>query len=96
MNKNEIKTMSINEFAADLGVDPEVVKIKLKLVNKIKAHCKKNKVSQRSLAKLVTGLSQDRISRIFNDQVGGMTIDKLVQILSALKIKVNISLKSAA
>jgi predicted XRE-type DNA-binding protein len=66
------------------------------LVTKIKAHCEKNKISQRSLAKLVPGLTQDRISKIFNDRIGGMTIDKLIQILSALDIKVNISLKKAA
>ena len=66
------------------------------LVTKIKAHCEKNKISQRALAKLVPGLTQDRISKIFNDRIGGMTIDKLIQILSALDIKVNISLKKAA
>ena len=49
-----------------------------------------------SLAKQVPGLTQDRISKIFNDQVGGMTIDKLVQILSILNIKISVSFKKAA
>jgi predicted XRE-type DNA-binding protein len=96
MKKEKLKQMTIKELAEDSGINYEVFKIKQKLVAKIKAHCEKNKISQRALAKLVPGLSQDRISKIFNDRIGGMTIDKLIQILSALDIKVNVSVKKAA
>jgi predicted XRE-type DNA-binding protein len=96
MKKEKLETTSIKEFAEDIGVDYEVLKIKQKLVIKIKAHCEKNKISQRSLAKQVPGLTQDRISKIFSDRVGSMTIDKLVQILSTLNIKVSVSMKKAA
>lgn len=96
MKKEKLKQVTIKELAEDSGINYEVLKIKQKLVTRIKAHCEKNKISQRALAKLVPGLTQDRISKIFNDRIGGMTIDKLIQILSALDIKVNVSVKKAA
>lgn len=96
MKKEKVGTMSLQELAEDWGIDYEVYKIKAKLVERIKSHCEKSEISQRALAKMVPGLTQDRISKVFSGQVGHMTIDKLVQILSALDIKVNVSLKSAA
>lgn len=96
MKKDKVETMSLQELAEDWGIDYEVYKIKAKLIERIKSHCEKNEISQRALAKMVPGLTQDRISKVFSGQVGHMTIDKLVQILSALDIKVNISLKKAA
>ncbi|MDC1174505.1 XRE family transcriptional regulator [Bacteriovoracaceae bacterium] len=96
MKKEKLETMKIKDFADDLGINYQVLKIKQKLIASIKNHCEKNKISQRSLAKKVPGLTQDRISKIFNDQVGGMTIDKLVQILSILNIKISVSFKKAA
>lgn len=96
MTKEKLKTLSPKELAEGMGINYEVFKIKKKIVAEIKKHCEKNKISQRALARQVPGLTQDRISKIFNEQVGGMTIDKLVQILSILKIKINISLKKAA
>lgn len=44
---------------------------------------------------MVPGLSQDRVSKIFSGQVGHMTIDKLVEILSSLKFKVAVKAKAA-
>ena len=96
MKKEKLEMKSIKDFADDLGINYPVLKIKQKLVTKIKAHCEKNNISQRSLAKQVPGLSQDRISKIFNDRVGSMTIDKLVQILSILSIKVDVSMMKVA
>jgi predicted XRE-type DNA-binding protein len=96
MKTEKLETVSLKELAEESGVNYEVFKIKRKLIKKIKAHCKKEKISQRSLAKSVSGLTQDRVSKIFSGQVGGMTIDKLIIILDALKIKVNLSLKHAA
>ena len=96
MTKEKLKTLTRKEFAEEMGVDYEVFKIKKKLVTEIKRYCKNNKISQRALAQSVPGLTQDRISKIFNAQVGGMTIDKLVQILGILKIKISVSMKKAA
>lgn len=96
MKKENLKTVSLKELAEESGVNYEVFKIKRKLVKKIKAHCEKEKISQRSLAKSVDGLTQDRVSKIFGGQIGGMTIDKLVLILDSLKIKVKLSMKNAA
>jgi predicted XRE-type DNA-binding protein len=42
------------------------------------------------MAAMFPDLSQDRISKIFSGQVGHMSIDKLVEIRSALKLKVSI------
>ena len=96
MTKEKIKTLTLKDLAKEMGINYEIFKIKKKLVTEIKKYCEKNKISQRALARQVPGLTQDRISKIFNEQVGGMTIDKLVQILSILKIKINVSLKKAA
>lgn len=95
MTKEKLKILTSRELAKELGIDYEVFRIKKKLALEIKKCCEKNKISQRALARQVPGLTQDRISKIFNEQIGGMTIDKLIQILSALKIKLNISLKKA-
>jgi predicted XRE-type DNA-binding protein len=88
-----IKTTNFQDFCETMGVDYQVMKIKSNLVEKIKLECRKKKISQRALAKKVPGLTHDRVSKIFNDQIGHMTIDKLIQILSALKIEMKVSYK---
>jgi predicted XRE-type DNA-binding protein len=65
------------------------------LIETIKKYCKNHEVSQRKLASMVRGLSQDRISKIFSGQVGHMTIDRLVKILLVLKFKVAVKAKAA-
>ena len=95
LEEEKLKPISLKKLAEEWGIDYEVFKIKKQLVTKIQAHCKKHNISQRSLASQTPGLTQDRISKIFNGQVGTMTIDKLIQILSVLKIKVKIHLKTA-
>ncbi|MBI3017886.1 MAG: helix-turn-helix transcriptional regulator [Deltaproteobacteria bacterium] len=62
----------------------------------IRDYCKEHKISQRKLAKMVPGLTQDRVSKIFSGLVGHMTVDKLLAILSALQIKVSLVTKKAA
>ena len=78
------------QLAESWGVDYQVIKLKSDLIQAIKDHCKKKKISQRHLAALVPGLSQDRVSKIFTGKIGHMSIDKLVEIHSALKLKVSI------
>ena len=96
LDEEKLKSISLKKLAEEWGIDYEVFKIKKQLVKKIQTHCKKHNISQRSLASQTHGLTQDRISKIFNGQIGTMTIDKLVQILSVLKIKVKIHLRTAA
>lgn len=96
LQQQRLKSISLKQLAKEWGIDYEVFKIKKQLVKKIQLHCQKYKISQRSLAKQVPGLTQDRVSKMFNGQIGAMTIDKLIQILSALKIKVKVTLKTAA
>ena len=95
MKKEKIKLQSLEEVAKDWGIDYQVFKIKTDLIDTIKSSCKGHNISQRKLASMVVGLSQDRVSKIFSGQVGHMTIDKLVEILSALKIKVAVKAKAA-
>ncbi len=90
-----LKPQTLKGVAEEWGIDYQTFQIKVKLINTIEAYCKEHKISQRQLARLVPGLSQDRVSKIFSGQVGHMTIDKLVAILSALKIKVMVSAKAA-
>ena len=87
----KIKETDLKGFADMLGVDYQLVQVKAKLIDKIKNECVKRKISQRKLASLVPGLTHDRISKIFNGQVGHMTVDKLIEILSHLDIKASIS-----
>lgn len=95
MKSEKLKPQSLAEVAEDWGIDYQVFQIKSELIGAIKKHCEAHKVSQRKLASLVPGLSQDRVSKIFSGQVGHMTIDKLVEITSALKIKVAVKAKAA-
>ena len=95
MKTEKLKPQSLEEVAKDWGIDYQVFKIKSELIEAIKKHSEEHKISQRKLASMVSGLTQDRISKIFSGQVGHMTIDKLIEILSALKIKVAMKAKAA-
>ena len=95
MKQSSLKPLSLKALAAAWGIDYQTFLIKTDLIDTIKAYCKGHALSQRKLASLVPGLTQDRVSKIFSGQVGHMTIDKLVAILSALKIKVSIAAKAA-
>jgi predicted XRE-type DNA-binding protein len=95
MKTEKLKPQNLEEVAKDWGIDYQVFKIKSELIDAIKKYCDLHKVSQRKLAAMVAGLTQDRISKIFSGQVGHMSIDKLVEILSALKIKVAVKAKAA-
>ena len=96
MKKEKLTPQSLESVASDWGIDYQVYLLKKKLIDKIKKICEENEISQRKLAKMVDGLSQDRISKIFTGQVGHMTLDKLVEILSVLKVKVDFKLKEVA
>ena len=83
-------SQSLDELAADWGIDLQVFKIKTYLIDTIRSHCKENGISQKKLAAMVSGLTQDRVSKIFSGQVGHMTIDKLIEIMSVLEYDVSI------
>jgi len=87
------KATDLKGFAEMMGVDYQLIQVKSKLIEKIKSECENRNISQRKLAGLVPGLTHDRISKIFNGQVGHMTVDKLIEILSHLDICANISFK---
>lgn len=95
MKAEILKPQTLEELADDWGIDYQVFKIKRELIEMIKEYCEQHDVSQRRLAAMVPGLTQDRVSKIFSGQVGHMTIDKLIEILSALKIKVVVKAKTA-
>jgi predicted XRE-type DNA-binding protein len=95
MKKQKHIAMTTQELAKDWGIDYQAYKIKSSLIALIKDHCYQNEISQRKLAKMVPGLTQDRVSKIFSGQVGHMTIDKLVAILSALEYTVDFKIKAA-
>ncbi len=89
----ELKTTDLKSFAAMLGVNVHLIEVKAKLTDRIKLECVKRKISQRQLAKMVPGLTHDRVSKIFSGQVGHMTVDKLIEILTCLNITTNVSLR---
>ncbi len=91
-DRGYLPPQNIEEFVESMGVNYQQLLIKMNLVDTIREHCKKHKISQRKLASMVDGLTQDRISKIFNGHVSHMTVDKLVQILSALDYKLEIKI----
>ena len=95
--KVKLKKTTLKKLAGEVDVNYEAMIIKSQLIDEIKSYCEKKKISQRQLAKDVPGLTQDRVSKIFNGQIGHMTIDKLVTILAALNytVKVKAKLKAA-
>lgn len=95
MKKEKLKPQTLEEVAKDWGIDYQVFQIKEGLIGILKEYCQDHGISQRKLASMVEGLSQDRVSKIFSGQVGHMTIDKLVEILSTLKFRVTMKAKAA-
>lgn len=95
MTRKKQKSQSLEELAADWGIDYQAFKIKSELIDIIKDQCEQEGISQRKLAALVPGLTQDRVSKIFSGQVGHMTIDKLVSIASSLRIEVTLKTRAA-
>jgi len=95
MNNNiKLEETTLEKLANELGFDYQTIVIKSEFVDKIKEHCQNKKISQRQLAKIVPRLTQDRVSKIFNGQIGHMTIDKLITILTALDYEVQLKTKS--
>ncbi|MFM8314540.1 MAG: XRE family transcriptional regulator [Deltaproteobacteria bacterium] len=88
MKARKSKAQTLEEVAKDWGIDYQAFTIKSELIDIIKTTCEEQGISQRKLASMVPGLTQDRVSKIFSGQVGHMTIDKLITIASALEIKV--------
>jgi predicted XRE-type DNA-binding protein len=80
--KLTLQTVSIH--MQEWKIEQDILRIKCELIEKIKEHCGKHKISQRKLASMVPGLTQDRVSKIFSEKYGHMTIDKLVEISSTL------------
>lgn len=95
MKEKKQKAQTLKELADDWGIDYQAFKIKTGLIDVIKTYCENEGISQRKLASMVPGLTQDRVSKIFSGQVGHMTIDKLVAIASALQIEVTMKAKAA-
>jgi len=93
-NKLNLEETSLEIIASELGINYQTIVIKSELVYKIKEHCIKKKISQRQLAKIVPGLTQDRVSKIFSGQIGHMTIDKLISVLTALDYEIQLKTKS--
>jgi predicted XRE-type DNA-binding protein len=93
--KTVLKSYSLEELAEEWGIDYQVFKIKIYLIDVIKKYCKTHSITQKKLASMVPGLTQDRISKIFSGQPGHMTIDMLVKILTVLEYKIQIKAKAA-
>ncbi len=95
MKKEKLVPQNLEEVARDWGIDYQVFRVKSELVGTIKHYCSEHGISQRKLAGMVPGLTQDRVSRIFSGQVGHMTVDKLIEICSALQFKISLKAKAA-
>ena len=95
MKCKNLSVQTLKSLARDWGIDYQTYRIKAELTDIIRSYCEDRGISQRKLAKMVVGLTQDRVSKIFSGQVGHMTLDKLVAIMSALGMKVTLVSKAA-
>lgn len=86
--KLTLKTFGVH--VQEWKLEHEVLRIKRELIERIKAHCESYEVSQRKLASMVPGLTQDRVSKVFSGGHGHMSIDKLVEITTALDLKIEV------
>lgn len=91
--KSKLSIQNVGEYVKEWNAEIQVLRIKKDLIEAIRKHCERNKISQRKLASMVPGLTQDRVSKIFSGKYDHMTIDKLVEILSALQFAVSLSVK---
>jgi predicted XRE-type DNA-binding protein len=60
MKTEKLKPQNLEQVALDWGIDYQVFKIKNDLINTIKRYCEEHEISQRKLAAMVEGLSQDK------------------------------------
>lgn len=88
--KLTIKNMGVH--VQEWKLEIEVLRIKRELIEAIQAHCKKHEFTQRELAAMVPGLTQDRVSKIFSGKHGHMTIDKLVEVTTTLDLEISLSI----
>lgn len=88
--------MTMREFAERSGISYEAVRMHIELTDAIKVHCRKHGLSQRKLAGMVPGLTQDRVSDFFRFTTSGISLEKLLEIASVLKLKIRFSVRPAA
>jgi len=95
--KDKIVTSSGNVFA-DLGFDEfesENLRIRSVLMATINQYINDNKLSQADAAKLF-GEKQPRISEIKQGKIELYTVDKLINLLARIDLKVDIKVKEKA
>ncbi len=73
----------------------ESLKIKSELMIRVEKYIKKNNLIQKEAAELF-GVSQPRISDLVRGKIDRFTIDMLINMLSRVGIKVDITIKKAA
>jgi|GEM_PF-3705367 len=95
MKKEKIYSGTIKDFCEATGGDYELMMMKTTVIDAIRAHTKKYKISQRKLASMLPGLTQDRVSKMYRGLSGGMTLDKLTQVAKALNLRVTLTVKEA-
>ena len=91
--KSKLTIQNVGRYVQEWNAEFQVLRIKAELIEVIQKHCERNGISQRKLASMVPGLTQDRISKIFSGKHDHMTIDKLLEIVSALSFTVALTLK---
>ena len=90
--KPKLTIKNMGAHVQEWKLEIEVLRIKRELIEVIKAHCEKHEFTQRELASMVPGLTQDRVSKIFSGNYGHMTIDKLIEIAWTLGFSTEIKI----
>jgi predicted XRE-type DNA-binding protein len=92
--KSKLTLLNVGGYVKEWNAEFQVLRIKIELIDVLQKHCERNKISQRKLASMVPGLTQDRVSKIFSGKKEHMTIDKLVEILGVLQFSVTVKIKA--
>jgi len=97
MDTEDTNKQYYNVFEA-LEDDPEVaenLRIRAQLMTILRKYIKENKITQKEAAEIMN-VTQPRISDLIRGKIGLFTVDMLVNMLSHVKIQIDVVVKKAA
>ncbi len=89
------KTLDVWEAIIDDPTERESYRIKSRIMMIIEQHIKKQCLTQQQVAEKM-GVNQPRISDLTRGKIGKFTIDTLIDLLSAMRLQIEMKLKDAA
>lgn len=88
----------MKDFGKDLGLSDDemlIADLKTKIKKKIIAEVEKRKITQTELAKLA-GLGRTVVSGVINGSLQSVSLERLIKILMAMDLLIDIKIKKSA